>query len=45
MMSITRMISVSTQPRKKPASRPSMMPPTSESVTTTTPMNSEKRAP
>ena len=42
---MTRMISASTQPRKYPASRPSVMPPTSASDTTTAPISSEKRAP
>ena len=40
-----RMISVSTTPRKKPATRPSPIPAESESVTTIRPMISEKRAP
>ena len=40
-----RMIMVSTQPRKKPATSPRMTPRTSEIVITITPMRSEKRAP
>ena len=40
-----RMITVSTQPRAKPATRPSTTPRLSESVMTMTPISSEKRAP
>ena len=39
------MMTVSIQPRKKPARRPRTMPLVSAMVTTTTPMKSEKRAP
>ena len=42
---MTRMIAVSTQPRKKPANMPMMTPPISDTETTTTPMNREKREP
>ena len=45
MMSISRMIMVSTQPRAKPATRPRTTPMLSESVMTMAPISSEKRAP
>ena len=41
MMSIARMIRMSTVPRKNPESRPNRMPAASEMVTTMVPMNSE----
>ena len=40
-----RMITVSTQPPMKPATRPIEIPPAKAIATTTTPMNNEKRAP
>ena len=45
MMSISRMIAISTTPRKKPATSPSAMPTTIDSATTAMPISSDSRAP
>ena len=45
MMSISRMMAISTTPRTKPATRPSTVPITIEIETTAKPMSSDSRAP
>ena len=45
MMSISRMIAISTMPRKNPATSPSAVPTRTDSVTTATPISSDSRAP
>ena len=45
MMSISRMIAISTMPRAKPAISPSAMPAATEISTTARPIDSDSRAP
>ena len=45
MMSIIRMIAISSAPRKNPATSPSTTPTTTDSATTATPIDSDSRAP